>query len=197
MKHYPPHLLKLIAALRQLPGVGEKTAERYAFHLLAWSKDKIKNLSTCIEGALVALRHCSVCGALNGEEACPFCDLSQRQSEQICIVSSDKDVFAIEETGSFNGLYHVLGGLLSPIDGYNADRLRVESLKKRIAEQGIQEVILALDSTLDGDTTALYLRQELGQIQVTRPAFGLPMGSPLEYVDGGTLSQALEGRRSF
>jgi recombination protein RecR len=194
--HLPPHLLKLITALKGLPGVGEKTAERFAFQILKWPKERLQTLASTLSAVPDELRHCSVCGCLIGNTPCGLCDLSQRDPTQLAIVASDKDVFVLDGTGTFRGIYHVLGGLLSPIDGKGTEGLRLEQLRRRIAELGVKEVILALDSTLDGDATALFLKRELESLDVTlsRLAFGLPLGSSFDYVDAGTLSRALSGR---
>lgn len=188
---FPPYLLKVIDALKGLPGVGSKTAERYAFQMLDWRPNRLQELSELIKEIPMHLKFCNACGSLMGDQPCTFCN---RISHTLCIVATPKDVFAIEETGSFDGLYHVLGGLLSPLEGRGPEVLKLEKLQERIESLNIQEVIIALDSTLEGDATALYLKDVLS-ITTSRLAFGLPMGSPLDYVDPGTLSRALTGRR--
>lgn len=196
---YPPHLLKLINALRKLPGVGSKSAERFAFQMLSWNQSQLDELSHIIKEVPLRLRQCNDCGCLMGEEACAFCPPAKRNSNWICVIASPRDAFSVEETREYQGLYHVLGGLLSPMEGINPERLTINKLKERIAQFQIKEVIIALDSTLEGDATALYLKRELAPlaIQTTRLAFGLPMGSSLDYVDGGTLARALSGRGHF
>lgn len=196
---YPPHLLKLISVLKKLPGVGNKSAERFAFQMLSWPQDRLDEISLVIKEIPQRLKQCSECGCLVGEEQCFYCPPSKRNSNAMCVIASPKDAFAMEETREYSGLYHVLGGLLSPIEGFHADKLSIENLKKRIAEHQVKEVIIALDSTLEGDATALYLKRELTplSVHISRLAFGLPMGSSLDYVDGGTLARALSGRAHF
>jgi recombination protein RecR len=196
---YPQHLLKLIEVLKKLPGVGNKSAERFAFQLLTWPEARLQEMSEVIKDVPNRLKHCKECGCLSGEGACYFCDSPRHKASSICVIASSRDAFSIEETREYKGLYHVLGGVLSPIDGFNADKLTINKLINRITLHNIQEVIIALDSTLEGDATSLYIKQELEhlKIPVTRLAFGLPMGSSLDYVDGGTLARAFSARGRF
>lgn len=196
---YPLHLIQLIDVLKRLPGVGNKSAERYAFEMIDWPAGKLREMAEIISQVPSNLKSCPQCGCLIGIEACPFCQETRAQSKGICIVSSPRDVFAIEQTHEFKGLYHVLGGLLSPIDGLGPDKLNFAKLLERIQKHQIQEVVIALDSTLEGDATALYLKRELEplHLQIFRLAFGLPMGSSLDYVDGSTLAYALSTRTRF
>ena len=179
--HYPKNLEKLFSLLNKMPGVGRRTAQRYAFDLLLhWSENERQQL----QEALVALKQiqlCSVCGSLQ-EMHCHFCDNPQRKSDVLCIVGSPKEVFTIEQTGEFFGKYHVLNGLLSPLDGRSEETLGLERLIARIKANAIKEVILALDSSLEGDATALFLKEELKgfNVNVSRLAFGIPVGSSLE-----------------
>ncbi len=197
--HYPPHLLKLIDSLRRLPGVGSRTAERYAFHLLTWSPEKLTEMAQVIAETPEQVKQCGACGCLMDGKACSFCDLKRRETETICVIASPKDAFAIEHTHEYKGLYHVLGGLLSPIEGKDPQSLGCDKLRARIRTHNIKEVVLALDSTLEGDATALFLKKDLEplSLHVSRLALGLPMGSSLDYVDGGTLARALSGRHAF
>lgn len=199
MIKYPAHLLNLIGFFKKLPGVGSKTAERYAFHLLSWPEESLNHLAELSRTLKEKVRHCSECHCLMDKEGCYFCNSQKRDHTYLCVISSAKDVYAIEETRSYHGLYHVLGGLLSPLDGRTPDHLNLSHLKQRILNLKIQEVIIALDSTIEGDATALYLKEYLSHLglKCSRLAFGLPMGSPFEYVDGGTLSRALAGRQNF
>lgn len=194
---YPKDLLTLIAYLRKLPGVGTKTAERFAFQLLDWPESQLENFSFLIQNIKKMIHHCSECGCLKDKETCFSCQGTDRQRDLLCIVSSAKDVYAIEETRVFRGLYHVLGGLLSPIHGCTPEQLNLSGLKKRIEIDAIKEVIIALDSTLEGDATTLYMKEQLAtwNIPTSRLAFGLPLGSSLDFVDGGTLTRALMGRQ--
>lgn len=196
--NYPDHLLKLIAVFKKLPGVGTKSAERFAFHLLDWPEEKLAEMGKVIETTRKNLNNCSECGCLI-EKGCFFCHNVHRETDILCIVASSKDVFAIEQTHEFRGLYHVLGGLLSPLQGLAPQPGVLEKLKERVKKLGIKELIIALDSTLEGDTTALYLKKELEPIAVktSRLALGLPMGSSLDFIDGGTLGRALAGRHAY
>ena len=199
MNKYPPHLLKLIDVFRKLPGVGTKSAERFAFQLLTWPKEQLSEMGTVIQEVPQRLKGCEQCGCLIGETDCTFCDTTKRKANIICVIASARDAFAIEETREYKGLYHVIGGLLSPMTGQGANKLSLYKLKERIQKLNITEVIIALDSTLEGDATSLYIKQELGPlpVQISRLAFGLPMGSSLDYVDGGTLAKAFSGRANF
>jgi recombination protein RecR len=198
MSKYPAPLLKLITILKKLPGVGGRTAERFAFHLLSWRDHQLEEFAEIISSAKRRIQTCPNCFCLM-ENACDFCDLTRRETHTLCIIGWAKDVFAIEETGSFRGLYHVLGGVLSPLEGRHPHHLNLGNLKSRIQELKVQEIIIALDSTLEGDTTSLYLKEFLQEtgVTVSRLAFGLPMGSALDFVDGGTLSRAFTGRQGF
>ena len=196
---YPETLVKLISVLRKLPGVGSKTAERFAFHLLDWPQDKLEEMSEIIKSSKQKLKGCPTCGALIDITVCPFCDLHKRESRLLCVVASPKDIFCLEETHEYRGLYQVLGTLLSPLEGKKLDQQVLNTLKQRIKAHNVEEVILALDSTLEGDATALYLKKELDTLSVrtSRLALGLPMGSSLDLIDGGTLARALAGRMSY
>jgi recombination protein RecR len=197
--HYPDHLLKLIQALKKFPGVGNKSAERFAFHILNWPEKQHEELASLLCDIKQKLRYCDDCGCLGGEVLCYFCQSPQRNKQILCVIASPRDVYAIEETHEYKGLYHVLGGVLSPMDNRGPERLSIDQLKKRVSLHQIEEVVLALDSTLEGDATALYIKKALEAfpLQVSRLAFGLPMGSALDYVDGGTLARAFAGRNHF
>ncbi|NGX39333.1 MAG: Recombination protein RecR [Chlamydiae bacterium] len=198
-QYYPKELISLIASLMKLPGVGRKTAERFAFYLLDWPKDDIKRFSSQIESLQEKVIPCATCGCLKEENACFFCESPSRDPSLLCLVSSPRDVYAIEETKAYKGHYHVIGGLLSPLEGRSIEQLSIHKLEKRFENSSIQEVIIAFDSTLEGDATALFLKQKLSHIGVnaTRLAFGLPMGSSLDFVDYGTLEKAFTGRQKF
>jgi len=196
---YPDHLSKIIQVLKRLPGVGNKSAERFAFHLLTWPEEQLKELGAVVASAKEQLKHCSSCGCLMDSAGCLFCLSPKRNPNILCVLASPKDVFSIEETHSYDGLYHVLGGLLSPLERMGPEHLSLDMLKERLVHHQVKEVVIALDSTLEGDATALFLKQELENypLQISRLAFGLPMGSSLDYVDGGTLARALSGRGDF
>lgn len=194
---YPTDLLALIAFLKKLPGVGSKTAERFAFHLLNWQENQLGHFAGLIGSIKEKIKYCATCGCLTENDKCFFCENTKRDRHVLCIISSPKDVFAIEETRIFQGLYHVLGGLLSPLQGCSPENLNIHTLKKRIELDEIKEIIIALDSTLEGDATSLFLKEQINSwgIKTSRLAFGLPLGSTLDFVDGGTLARALMGRQ--
>ena len=196
---YPGPLTTLIAILKKLPGVGNKTAERYAFHLLGWEPHKIEELITALKATTTEIATCEECGCFRDSSGCHYCTPQRAAEGSICIIASPRDLFAIEATGEQRGLYHVLGGPLSPLDGVGPESLNIDKLKRRIETHATQELVIALDSTIEGDATALYLKQEFNDYNLTisRLAFGIPMGSPLDYVDGGTLARALASRSPF
>ncbi len=199
MARYPSQLQQLIQLLKKLPGVGNKTAERYGFHLVSWTAGDLAKLGELLTTVQNALSPCPLCGCYMQELVCPFCEGSQRDRTTICVVASPKEVYLIEETRSYAGLYHVMGQLLSPLEGKSPDPAKIDLLRRRIEEYGVQEVLLAFDSTVEGDATALLLRDKLAGLKakVTRLAFGMPMGSALDHLDGYTLSRALTGRHHF
>lgn len=199
MPKYPLALQQLIQSLKFLPGVGSKTAERFAFTMLNWPQDRIFEFSQAVIQLKEMIVPCPECHCLMENNNCHFCDLDHRNASVLCIVSSPKDVYAIEETRSYKGLYHVLGALLSPLDGRSLQKMNLGSLMNRLDNFPIQEVIIALDSTLEGDATALYLKEQMIQkeISISRLALGLPMDSSLEYIDENTLNRAFVGRHTF
>lgn len=199
MAKYPSDLVHLIAFLKKLPGVGTKTAERYAFQMLNWQDSELGNLAGLLLELKKKIPHCTECKCLTDNGICPFCESTTRDRSQLCIIASPRDAYSIDETGAYRGLYHVLGGLLSPIDGRSPDHLNLGQLKKRIVDLQVKEIIIALDSTLEGDTTSLYLKEQIENwgLSVSRLAFGIPIGSSLDFVDGGTLARALTGRQVF
>lgn len=195
---YPKSIERLCSLLHKLPGVGRRTSERYAFDLLLhWSEKERCDLERALT-ELTGVGFCQTCGSIS-EGACSFCQNPGRRQDQLCIVASAKEVFTLEQTREYSGLYHVLKGLLSPLDGRGEEALGLESLFARIKTDGVKEIILALDSSLEGDATCLFLKEELKAfpVSVSRLAFGIPVGSSLEYVDGGTLARALSARSSF
>lgn len=196
---YPAHLLKVIDTLKKLPGVGTRSAERFAFHLLNWPPEQLAEMGNVLKEIPHRLRQCPQCGCLMGENACEFCRPERQLTHTVCVVATPRDAFAVESTQEYRGLYHVLGGVLSPMEGFHAQQLAIPQLKRRIIDLQLREVIIAIDSTLEGDATALFVKKELEplNIQISRLAFGLPMGSSLDYVDGGTLARAFSGRARF
>jgi recombination protein RecR len=190
---------KLIEELRRLPGVGRKTAQRLAFHILKVSKDEALELSRAIEEAKEKVRLCSVCFGITEKDPCDICRDSTRDQASVCVVEEATDVFAFERTADFHGRYHVLGGSLSPLDGIGPDDIRVRELLIRVDKEGIEEVILATNPNAEGEATALYvakLIKPLG-VKVTRIARGLPVGSDIDLADEVTLSRALQGRTEY
>lgn len=199
MPKYPALLASLITSLTKLPGVGKRTAERFAFSLLGWKPEEKKIFASLIEELDKKIHYCAECGGLLGEEPCPYCTNAMRNTKILCIVSSPKEIFSIEETGIYKGLYHVLGTLLSPIEGISPQHLRVEKIEERLKKHSVEEVILALDSTLEGDATTLYIKEKLAPLNIrfSRLALGMPMGSSLDFLDESTLSFAFKGRQQF
>lgn len=194
----PRHLTKLIDSLKKLPGVGSRSAERFAYKIIEWSPAELAAFAEVVSNVPHSIKRCPECGALV-DEGCSLCEDTRRCAKSLCVVATFKDIFPIENTGEFRGRYHVLGGLLSPLDRSLPENLSVGKLKERVKSLGIEEILLALDSTLEGDTTSLWIKNELAETPATisRLAFGLPMGSSLDYVDGGTLARALSSRREF
>lgn len=195
---YEGALQELVDELSRLPGVGPKSAQRLAFHLLAADPDEVSRLVTAITEVKRRARFCRVCGNVSEEELCRVCRDPRRDRSVICVVEEAKDVVAIERTREYRGLYHVLGGSISPIDGIGPDDLRIRGLLTRLADGEVREVILATDPNIDGEATATYLARVIAPmgLTVTRLASGLPVGGDLEYADEVTLGRALQGRRS-
>ncbi len=194
---YPKSLQNLIDSFRMLPGVGEKTAERYALLITEADQSDVELFATSLLDVKNKLHHCSICGNLSEEEKCPICLDSTRDDKQIFVVQSAKDVMAMERTNEYHGVYHVLNGLISPTKGIMPEDLNIESLIERAKEA--KEIIIATSATLDGETTSLYLSKLLADkypdLLVTRIAHGLPSGGLLDYADEMTLTHALENRR--
>ncbi|MFH2062955.1 MAG: recombination mediator RecR [bacterium] len=199
MRNFPEPIGLLIDELGQLPGVGPKTAERYAFALLKRRPDDRERLAEAILKVGGALTACSVCGNYTEHDPCGICSDPRRDSELICVVASEQDLLAVERTGEFSGLYHVLGGQLSPADGLTPRELNVDQLVARLRESTVREVILAFDHTIEGESTMMYLTRTVSPhgVRVTRLARGLPTGSEVGYADEITLTDALRGRREM
>ncbi len=181
-----------------MPGVGPKTAQRLALHILKRPEAEVKALAQALIEAKQQVGQCSICYHLSAEPVCEICRAPNRDSETICVVADSRDVIALEKTREYRGKYHVLGGLISPIDGMGPDQLYIQPLIRRVSQQKIKEVILAISPSIEGETTTLYVGHLLKPFtRVTRIAFGLPMGGDLEYADEVTLARALEGRRDL
>lgn len=189
---------ELIDELGRLPGIGPKSAQRIAFYLLQADDDQAKKLAEVLLEVKERVRFCVICGNVSEEEKCNICRDARRNQTLICVVEESKDVQAIERTREFRGLYHVLGGAISPIEGIGPDQLRIKELLARLSDPEIKEVIIATDPNMEGEATATYLSRMLAslEISVTRLASGLPVGGDLEYADEVTLGRAFAGRRA-
>lgn len=197
--YYPEPMGRLIAELRKLPGIGPRTAQRLAFHILDIPKQEAQRLIDAIAEAREKVKHCSICGNLATEDPCVLCSSPGRDHSLICVVQDPRDVVAMERTHEYKGLYHVLGGVISPMEGIGPNELRVKELITRLQDGSVKEVVLATDLNAEGEVTATYLARlikPLG-IKATRLAHGLPVGGDLEYADQVTLAKALEGRREL
>jgi recombination protein RecR len=195
---YPPTLNRLIEALRCLPGVGPKSAQRMAFHLLERDRDGAREIAASVGQAIEKLGHCRRCRMFAEGELCPVCTSAIRDRSLLCVVESPADVVAIEQSGSFRGCYFVLMGHLSPLDGVGPAEIGIEAFEKLLGEGELREVILATNPTVEGEATAHFLAEIVMRraIRASRIAHGVPVGGELEYVDGGTLAHALAGRQA-
>lgn len=195
---YTRPLARLIEQLQRLPGVGPKTAQRLALHILKRPTAEVQALADALTEAKQQVGSCSVCFHLSAEPVCEICRAPSRDDSTLCVVADSRDVIALEKTREYRGKYHVLGGLISPMDGIGPDQLHVHELIRRASQSQVQEVIMAISPSVEGETTTLYVGQLLKPFtRVTRIAFGLPMGGDLEYADEVTLARALEGRREL
>lgn len=196
---FSPLIQQLIDRLRSLPGVGPKSAQRMAFHLLERDRPGALALAQALQAAAEQVGHCQQCHTLSETPLCDICSAGDRDRQLLCVLESPVDVLAIEQTSGFNGLYYVLGGHLSPIDGIGPRELNIDALISRVGNDVIKEVILATNPTVEGDATAHYIAQRLkdSPVKISRIAHGVPVGGELEYVDGGTLAHALAGRRPW
>ena len=196
---YPAPLLRLIDELRALPGIGPKSAQRIAFHLLKGTRADAERLSTAVLELLDAMRSCSICNAVTDAPVCATCTDPGRSERVICVVEEPHNLLAVERTRDFKGRYHVLQGALSPLQGIGPDQLKIEGLLQRVRAGGVEEVILATSPTIEGEATAVYLARALKPlaVKVTRIAMGVPVGSDLEWADEVTMAKALEGRREY
>ncbi len=194
-----PALDRLVDEFRKMPSVGTKSAERMAFYVLGLDDREVKGLSEAIVNAHAKIHKCSVCSNLTEEETCPVCKSSKRDRSTICVVEDPRDVAAIERTHEYNGLYHVLHGVISPINGIGPDELTIKELIARLSDNTVKEIIMATNPTVEGEATAMYISRLIKPmgISVSRLAYGIPVGADLEYADEVTLSRALEGRREI
>ena len=194
--NYPKTILNLIESFKKLPGIGEKTAERLALSTLNMDDDTIEIFSNSLKEVKNKIKKCEKCGSYTEEEICDICKSETRDHSTMCVVEESKNVIQFEKVGTFNGVYHVLGGLISPLDGVNPENINLNTLKKRIKEENIKEVILAIKPSIEGETTALYISKMLDDenIKITKIAHGIPMGADIDYIDPLTLEIAMEDR---
>jgi recombination protein RecR len=193
----PPAVLELIDQLKRLPGVGQKTAERLSFFLMRGKAEQANKLAAAIQNLKEKIILCSICHGITESEPCEICSDSSRDQAQICVVEEPHDVYVMENMGYFKGVYHVLMGVISPLDGIGPNDLTIEALKEKVSKPGIREVILATNPDMEGESTAVYISKVLKPfegVKVTRIARGLPVGSDIEYADSVTLLKSLEGR---
>jgi recombination protein RecR len=195
----PESIVILTAALSKLPGVGPRSAERIALHLVQTDSAVVKQLAESIVHAREKIQFCTTCGSLTEKSPCSICDDSRRDSSLVCIVERAVDILSVEKSGSFRGKFHVLGGKISPLDGVEPEDLRIADLEKRLSSEPIKEIIIALGTDVEGDATSNYLAKRLVRsgLKISRIGFGLPAGSGLEFADELTLNRALEGRREM
>ena len=195
----PESIVSLVSALAKLPGVGPRSAERIALHLVQTDSAVVKQLADVILLAREKIQFCTTCGALTEKSPCPICEDSRRDSSLVCVVERAVDILSVEKSGTFRGKFHVLGGKISPLDGVEPEDLKISDLEKRLANEPIKEIIIALGTDVEGDATSNYLAKRLARsgLKISRIGFGLPAGSGLEFADELTLSRALEGRREM
>ena len=196
MEYYSSHINKLIEQLSRLPGIGAKSAQRLAFHILNMPKDQVEQLSASIVNAKANVQYCKNCYTLTDQEICPICNNPRRNRKVIMVVENTRDLAAYEKTGKYDGVYHVLHGAISPMLGIGPDDIKLKELMQRLSQDDIEEVIIATKSSLEGETTAMYISKLVKPtgIRVSRIASGVPVGGDLEYIDEVTLLRALEGR---
>lgn len=195
----PDSVTALITALGKLPGIGPRSAERIALHLVQADSAVVKQLAETILLARDKIKFCEICGALTEQSPCSICTDTRRESSLLCLVEQAVDILSIEKSGAYRGKFHVLGGRISPLDGVEPDDLRIVELEKRLQHEPIKEVVIALGTDVEGDATSHYLAKRLAHpgLKISRIAYGLPAGSGLEFADELTLSRALEGRREM
>jgi recombination protein RecR len=199
MVQYARPLARLVSEFEKLPGIGPKSAQRLAFFVLRQSEEEARALAEAITEVKARIGYCRICYNFTDREVCEICTDARRDAGLLCVVADPRDLIAMEKTGEFKGLYHVLGGVLAPMEGIGPDQLKIRELFARLRENAVREIILAMDPTVEGDATAMYLGthlKNLGQ-RVTRIAHGVPVGGSLDYTDPATLIQAFEGRREM
>ena len=194
---YPDSLAKLIGYYKKLPGIGDKSAERMALATLKFEEKDIKDFSSSLTRSKIELKNCKICGHLTDQEECSICSNPERDHNMICVIEDYKSVFAFEKAGNYHGTYHVLNGLISPMDNISPEDINISSLVKRVKELKDPEIILALKSSIEGETTTLYIKKifEQSNVRISRLSYGLPIGAEIEYLDILTLDKALEDRK--
>ncbi len=199
MRQYPKPLARLINEMSKLPGIGSKTAQRLSFYILSLEDKEAEQLANAILTAKKEMKYCSVCGNLTDNDPCAICSDSARNSDTICVVESPKDVMAMERIREYNGLYHVLNGVISPMEGIGPEDINLMSLLKRLQTNDVKELIIATNPNIEGEATAMYIARLVkpSGIKVSRIAHGIPVGGDLEYADEVTLLKAMEGRREL
>lgn len=199
MKQYAKPLNRLINELSKLPGIGGKTAQRLAFHILSMDKTQVDALASSMTDAKEQMKYCSVCGNLTDEDPCSICSDDSRDQSIICVVENPRDVMAMEKIREYNGLYHVLHGVISPMDGIGPEEINLKSLILRLRNNDVKELVIATNPNIEGEATAMYIARLIkpSGIQVTRIAHGIPVGGDLEYTDEITLLKAMEGRKEL
>lgn len=199
MSYYARPLARLIEEFGKLPGIGPKTAQRLAFHVLNLPRERVKKLADALIEAREKIRYCSICGNLTDEDPCSICSSKTRDNTVICVVENPKDVIAMEKTREYRGLYHILHGAISPMESIGPDDIKIKELLDRIQKTTVKEVILATNPNIEGEATAMYIARLIKPfgIRVTRIAHGVPVGGDLEYADEVTLTKALEGRKEM
>ena len=197
--NYPKTILNLIECFKKLPGIGEKTAERLALATLNIDSEIIELFSTSLNNIQTKIKKCPRCGSLTEEELCQICQDKSRDTTTLCVVEECKNVLLFEKIGSYKGLYHVLGGLISPLDGINPEDIHIDKLIERIKNENIKEVILAIKPSIEGETTALYISKMLENtdVKITKIAHGIPMGADIDYIDPLTLEMAIMDRTTI
>ena len=199
MPGLPEPIASLVGALSQLPGIGPRSAERIALHLVQAESGAVKQLADAMLNARARVRFCETCGALTEQSPCAICADPRRDASLVCVIERPVDILSLEKSGTFRGHYHVLGGRISPLGGVEPEDLRIAELEGRLAHGPVKEIVLALDTDVEGDATSFYLAKRLARqgLRISRIAYGLPAGSGLEFADELTLSRALEGRREM
>lgn len=196
---YPKSIKNLIESFKYFPGIGEKTAERLAFSVLNMDKDEVELISDSIKSAKLNIKRCKICNNLSENEICDICNDKTRNRDLLCLVEDPKTVFSIEKLGTYNGYYHVLNGLISSLNGINPEEIRLDKLIERIEKNNFKEVIIAVKQCIEGEMTALYIKNILSDmnIKVSRIASGIPMGADMEYIDSLTLEKAFDNRKTI